>query len=140
MSASQLIVLLKRRALSKSGWEVFYARSAVVTYCAAYGLQAIDLVTINFTDLEELKTQATQGMRLGYEGKQLIHPNQVEPVQDIFTPDQEAISRAEAILEAYSKHQEKGKGAFAMEGKMVDAPVMKTAQRTIDRARAAGII
>jgi citrate lyase beta subunit len=125
---------------SKSGWEVFYARSAVVTYAAAYGLQAIDMVNIDLKDLEGLRTQATQGMRLGYEGKQIIHPNHIEPVQKIFTPDQESITRAESIIEAYAIHQEKGQGAFAMDGKMVDAPVMKSAQRTIERARAAGKI
>lgn len=125
---------------SKSGWEIFYARSAVVIYAAAYGLQAIDIVYMDLKDLEGLRRQATQGMRLGFEGKQIIHPHQIEPVQNIFTPSQEAITKAESILEAYAIHQEKGQGAFEMDGKMIDAPVMKSAQRTIERARAAGKI
>ena len=67
--------------------ELLYARSAVVTACAAYGLQAIDMVSVNFKDLEPLGRDARFGAQLGYTGKQVIHPDQVAPVQAAFTPD-----------------------------------------------------
>jgi len=122
---------------SKSGWEVFYARSAVVTHAAAFGLQAIDMVFIDFTDSEGLHAQAKQGLQLGYDGKQVIHPDQIDPVQNLYTPDEEAIAKANKILAAYAANQEAGRGAFAMDGIMIDAPVVKSAQNIIDRARTA---
>ena len=125
---------------SNSAWESFYARSAVVTHAAAFGLQAIDMVYIDFNDPAGLRVQAKQGSRLGYVGKQVIHPDQVDIVQNIFTPDEEVIAAANEILAAYAAHQHVGRGAFAIDGRMVDAPVVKSAQNVIARARAAGKI
>jgi citrate lyase beta subunit len=123
---------------SKSGWEVFYARSAIVTHAVAFGLQAIDLVNINFKDLDNLRFSARQGAKMGYAGKQVIHPNQVHPVQEAFTPSDEKIIEAKNILDKFSKHQESGRGAFVLDGKMIDAPIVKSAQSIIRRAKAAG--
>ena len=123
---------------SQSGWEVFHSRSEVVTHAAAYGLQAIDMVYIDFQDSEGLQVQATKGAHLGYDGKQIIHPNQVNPVQEAYTPNNAEIKEAKSIVEAFAAHQAAGKGAFAMNGKMVDAPLVKSAQSILDRARAAG--
>lgn len=125
---------------SNSAWESFYARSAVVTHAAAFGLEAIDMVYIDFNDPAGLRVQAKQGSRLGYVGKQVIHPDQVDIVQNIFTPDEEVIAAANEILAAYAAHQHVGRGAFAIDGRMVDAPVVKSAQNVIARARAAGKI
>ena len=125
---------------SQPGWEIFHARSAVVTHAAAFGLQAIDMVYIDFNDTEGLQVQATQGAHLGYDGKQVIHPNQVDPVQEAFTPSDDEISAAKAIIEAFESHQEKGKGAFALDGKMIDAPLIKSAQAVLERGRVAGKI
>jgi citrate lyase beta subunit len=119
-------------------WEVFYARSAVVTHAAAYDLQAIDMVFIDFKNTEGLVEEAIQGAQMGYAGKQVIHPNQVEPVQRAFTPTDEQIQQAMRIIDAYASHQQVGFGAFALDGKMIDAPVVKAAERVLARARAAG--
>jgi citrate lyase beta subunit len=119
-------------------WEVFYARSAVVTAAAAYGLQAIDVVTIDFKDIGKVRREAGFGARLGYTGKQIIHPNQVQPVQEAFTPDDRAIAHAKRLVEAFEEHQKKGAGAFALDGKMIDMPLVKAAERVLERARAAG--
>jgi citrate lyase beta subunit len=123
-----------------AAWEIFYARSAVVTYATAFDLQAIDMVHVDFRDLEGLQDEAIAGARMGYSGKQVIHPNQVAPVQAAFTPDDEAIAQAIRIMEAFTHHQQVGQGAFALEGKMVDAPIVKAAERVLERARAAGKI
>jgi citrate lyase beta subunit len=125
---------------SQSGWEVFHSRSEVVTYSAAYGLQAIDMVYIDFKDSEGLQVQATQGAHLGFDGKQVIHPDQVKPVQEAYTPKDEELTEAKSIVDAFAAHQAAGKGAFAMDGKMVDAPLVKSAQSVLERARAAGKI
>ena len=67
-----------------------------------------------------------------------IHPDQVEPVQQAFTPSQKEIENAQQILDAHAAHQEAGKGAFAFEGKMVDMPAVRMAERVLARAKAAG--
>jgi citrate lyase beta subunit len=123
---------------TREGWEVFYARSAVVTHASAFGLQAIDMVYLDFHDEQGLRAESLQGQQMGYNGKQLIHPTQVRPAQESFTPSDEAIAHARRILEASVSHQEAGKGAFALDGSMVDAPVVKTAQWVLARAHAAG--
>jgi len=119
-------------------WEVFYARSAIVTHAAAFGLQAIDMVYVDFQDEEGLRREARQGAEMGFAGKQVIHPKQVVPVQEAFTPGEVEIAQALRLVEAFAAHQASGKGAFALDGKMVDAPVVKAAERLLGRARAAG--
>ncbi len=125
---------------TRPGWEVFYARSAAVTYAAAFGLQALDQVFLDFHDEAGLREECQQGVQMGYSGKQLIHPSQVGPAQEVFAPSDEAIKQALRVLEAAAQQQEAGKGAFALDGKMVDAPVVKIAQWVITRAKAAGKI
>jgi len=120
------------------GWEVFYARSAVVTHAAAFDLQAIDMVFIDFNDLDGLRSEALEGARLAFAGKQIIHPNQVAPVQQAFTPSDEAIAYAWRVIQAFEQNQEAGKGAFVLDGKMIDAPILKAAERVIALAGAAG--
>ncbi len=122
------------------GWEVFYARSAVVTHAAAFGLQAIDIVFMDLHDPDGLRAEALQGAQMGYTGKQVIHPNQVAPVQVAFTPSDEAIAHALRVVEAARQNQASGLGAFALDGKMVDAPVVKAAEWVVSRAKAAGKI
>jgi citrate lyase beta subunit len=116
-------------------WEIFHARSAVVIAAAAYGLQAIDMVSIDFKDMEKLRQESIFGARLGYSGKQVIHPNQVAPVQQAFTPDQAAIQHAQRILDEFEASQKAGKGAYALDGsKMIDLPLVKAARSVLLRA------
>ncbi|MBN2548182.1 MAG: CoA ester lyase [Anaerolineales bacterium] len=123
---------------TQEGKEVFYARSAIVTYAAAFGLQAIDMVHIDFQDHEGLRREALEGARMAFAGKQVIHPNQVAPVQEAFTPGDDAIAYALRIMRTFEENQQAGKGAFALDGKMIDAPILKAAERVIALAQAAG--
>ena len=123
---------------SQNGNEVLYARSKVVTYAAAFNLQAIDMVYIDFHDNDGLLLEARQGADLGFSGKQIIHPNQVSIVQDAFTPNAAEIKDAQRLVDEFNKYQTAGVGAFALEGKMIDAPLIKAAERVLSRARAAG--
>jgi citrate lyase beta subunit len=120
--------------------EVLYARSAVITACAANDLQAIDMVYIDFRDTDGLRIEAQQAAALGFSGKQIIHPNQVAAVQEAFTPSEEAIAYARRVVEAFTASQREGRGAFALDGKMIDMPLLKNAQKVLERARAAGKI
>lgn len=123
---------------TKEGTEVLYARSAVVTACAANELQAIDMVYIDFRDIEGLRVEAQQGAGLGFSGKQIIHPNQVIPVQEAFTPSDEAIAYAQRVVETFEASQKAGQGAYALDGKMIDMPLLRNAQKVLERAKAAG--
>lgn len=114
--------------------ELLYARSALVTHCVAYGLQAIDLVTVNFKDMELFEREAIRGAQMGFSGKQVIHPAQVEPAQRIFTPSAAEIEWAQLILKQAADFAEQGKGAFAVGAEMVDRPVIKRAELVLARA------
>jgi citrate lyase subunit beta-like protein len=118
--------------------ELLYARQAVLTAAAANGLQAIDLVAIDFKDLSTLRLEASLGAGLGFTGKQIIHPAQVEPVQSAFTPGSEAITQARRIVDGFEASKKEGRGAFALDGRMIDMPLVKNARKVLDRARAAG--
>ncbi len=125
---------------STQGWEVLYARSAVLTYTSAYNLQAIDMVYVDYKNIPGLVEEARLGAQLGFAGKQIIHPAQVEPVQEAFTPDQETIDRALRLICAFEEGQSAGKGVITLDGKMVEAPMIRAAERILVKARAAGRI
>ncbi len=115
------------------GWEVFYARSAVVTAAAAYRLDAIDTIYPNFQDPEGLKKEALFARQMGYRGKMAIHPGQIKPINQVFFPSPEEIKYAQELLEIHEKHQAEGTGAFAYKGKMVDMPMIRSAQKIIEQ-------
>ena len=96
------------------------------------------MVYIDFKDEKGLRVEAEQGAGLGFSGKQVIHPNQVVPVQEAFTPSNEAIEYAKRIIESFESSQKEGKGAYALDGRMIDMPLLKNAQKVLERARAAG--
>ena len=123
---------------TKDGTELLYARQATVTACAAYDLQAIDIVFIDFKDPEGLRAEAEQGAGFGFSGKQIIHPNQVSAVQEAFTPSADAIAYAKRIVESFESSQKEGRGAYALDGKMIDMPLLKNAQKVLERAKAGG--
>ena len=122
---------------TKDAIELLYARQVVVVACAANDLQAIDIVTIDYKDIESLRIESEFGARLGFVGKQIIHPAQVEPVQTAFTPNEEAIAYAKRIVETFEVSQKEGKGAYSLDGKMIDMPLLKNAKKVLERAKAA---
>ncbi len=123
---------------TKDAVELLYARQAVIVACAANDLQALDIVTIDYKDLEALKIESQFGVGLGFSGKQIIHPNQVSVVQEAFTPSDESIAYARRIVETFEVSQKEGKGAYSLDGKMIDMPLLKNAQKVLARAKAAG--
>jgi len=125
---------------TKEGTEVMYARQAVITACVANDLQPIDMVFIDFKDKEGLRVEAEQGAGWGFSGKQVIHPNQVPIVQKAFTPSEEEISYAKRVVDTFDASQREGRGAYALDGKMIDMPLLKNARKVLDRAKAAGKI
>lgn len=125
---------------SQAGWEVFYGRSAVVTAAAAYHLEAVDAVFTDVRDMVGLAEDARFGRKLGYSGKMLIHPGQVTVCNQVFSPSAPEIAQARQLLAAYHTHQATGAGAFALNGRMVDRPMVRMAERLLERARLCGLL
>jgi citrate lyase beta subunit len=122
------------------GWEVFYARSKLVIFAKAKGLQAIDTPFIDLgTDDSMLRADTEQALYMGFTGKLAIHPKQVPTIQGVFTPTSDQIAHAKALIAAHNDHQAHGQGVFAYEGRMVDMPMVKSAEAILARARAAGL-
>ena len=116
------------------GAEVFYARSAVVIAAAAYGLQAVDTPYVNIQDIEGLAADARRAAGMGYTGKLAIHPRHIETILAAFTPSDEEVAAAQRLVDAYAASQAAGAGVFVLDGKMVDTPMLRAAQRILDRA------
>ncbi len=125
---------------TKAGWEVFYARSAVVTHAAAFGLQAIDTLCIDFNNETALLEDCVIGAQLGFAGKLAIHPKQVPIIQDAFTPNDAQIDYARRLIASHIQQQADGVGAFAFDGKMIDRPAIRAAEQVLAKAQAAGKI
>lgn len=121
------------------GWEGFYARSAVVLHAKACGLQAIDTPFVRLDDEDGLTKETRMALQMGYTGKLAIHPKQIAPINQIFTPTEEEIRAAKRLINAHDEHQAAGTGVFQLDGKMIDMPMIRAAQAILERARAAGI-
>ncbi|XP_064383467.1 citramalyl-CoA lyase, mitochondrial-like [Halichondria panicea] len=116
---------------TKDAYEVLYARQSLVTHAKAFGLDAIDLVDIDYKDLDSLRVQSEEGARMGYTGKQVIHPDQVPIVQAAFSPSSTQTKWATELIEAFHRHQETGKGAFVFDGRMIDKPLLLQAENIV---------
>lgn len=121
---------------TKSNVELMYARQYVVSVAKAYGHQAIDIVNIDFNDLTNLESECRQGFEFGFTGKQCIHPKQVDVIQSQYAPSRSRIDWAQRVLAETEKQSKLGKGAFTVDGQMIDLPTIKAAQHVISLARA----
>lgn len=123
--------------------EFLYARSAIVTESRAHELPSvIDLVCTSYKGPEGRKTLVEEcigGKNLGFNGKQCIHPAQVEIAQKAFAPSDEELAWAARISIGGSKADSQGRGAWTLDGKMIDAPVMGKARSLLQRAQACGM-
>jgi citrate lyase subunit beta / citryl-CoA lyase len=123
-----------------SGTESFYARTRFVNACKAAGIQAIDSVFSDVGDMEALYNNVKMSKDLGFEGMGCIHPRQIDVIQKGFAPDPEEVEKAKKIVNAFITASENGLGVVSLGTKMIDAPVVKKAQKTIDLAVRLGII
>jgi len=112
--------------------EYSYARAKVPVDARAAGVYAIDSIWQKIDDVDGLIKDATSGMRLGYKGKSIIHPSQIEPVHKIFVPNKEEVEWAKKVVNALGDAMDKGKGAVRLEGKMIDAVHYKRAKAVLE--------
>jgi malyl-CoA/(S)-citramalyl-CoA lyase len=112
-----------------------FEMSRIVMAAKANGLMAIDAPYGNFKDSEGLRQSAVMACALGFDGKWAIHPDQVEIINQVFSPSEEDIARAEKILAAYKEAEDKGHGAVAIDGRMVDRATVRLASQLYERAK-----
>ena len=111
--------------------ELLYARQRTALAAAAAGVDAIDGIYTDIYDTKGLRTEAETALEFGYDGKTLIHPGQVAPVNDVFTPTEEAVEWARRVTEAAAEREA---GVFTLDGELIEAPIRKQAERVLERA------
>jgi len=116
------------------GMESFFARSQVVNACRAAGIQPIDSVFSDVSDMEALARNVQVSKGLGFDGMGCIHPRQIEVIHQNFAPNDAEITKAKRIVDAFIKATEKGLGVVSLGTKMIDPPVVKRAENTLNLA------
>jgi citrate lyase beta subunit len=112
--------------------EILFARSQLVIGSGAAGIRSpFDVVHIDFSDLTGLERSAWTARSLGFRGKLCVHPGQVPIVNRVFTPTDEELSRARRVVDAYERAVESGRGVVALDGQMIDLPVVERARRLL---------
>ena len=122
------------------GTESFYARSQMVNSCRAAGVQPIDSVFSDVSDMEALARNVQRSKALGFDGMGCIHPRQIHFIHENFAPEQKEIIKAQKIYTAFVEAKAKGLGVVSLGTKMIDAPVVKRAENTLNTAINLGII
>lgn len=125
---------------SKAGFEIFYARMQVLEACRLAGISAQDAVFSDFRDKEGLAEDLKMTKGLGFDGKTVIHPSQIDQVNAAFTPSAKEIRNALRIVEALENGVKNHTGVVVVDGSMVDKPVEIRARTVLEQAKAAGLL
>nr|WP_320114571.1 aldolase/citrate lyase family protein [uncultured Desulfuromonas sp.] len=125
---------------TKGGEELFHARARVLWAAKAAGIQAIDTIFADVGDMDSFHNEVELIKNLGFTGKSLVNPRQIAVVHAVFAPKQEEINYALQVIEAIIRAREMGTGVISLDGKMVDAPVVKRAARMIKTAVSQGLL
>lgn len=116
---------------TNEGRESIFARQMLINAAKAAGIQAIDTVFSDVSDMEALRQSVLEAKSLGFEGKGCIHPRQIQVVHEAFAPTAEEIEKAKKIVHAFEEAEKKGLGVVSLGSKMIDPPVVKRAQRIL---------
>ena len=123
---------------TNEGRESIFARQMLVNAAKAAGIQAIDTVFSDVSDMEALRQSVIEAKSLGFEGKGCIHPRQIQVVHEAFAPTTDEIEKAKKIVLAFEEAEKKGLGVVSLGSKMIDPPVVKRALRTLHLAKLNG--
>ena len=119
---------------SDNASEVFYPRAAVAIAARAAEIPAFDTPTTEYRDENQLLRDAQAARQLGFQGKFAIHPSQLEPLNKFFSPSQEEIEYARRVTAVFEEAERQGSDATSLDGKMIDAPIVKRAQKLLELA------
>ncbi|MGB2962855.1 MAG: aldolase/citrate lyase family protein [Anaerolineales bacterium] len=123
---------------TKEGRETFFARNQVVIAARAARIQAIDSVFSDVADMDALREVVLESKSLGFDGMGCIHPRQIKVIHEAFAPTEPEIEKAKKIVKAFDDAAARGLGVVALGSKMIDPPVVKRAQKTINLAVKSG--
>ena len=119
-----------------SGEEVYFARATVAVAARAAEVASLDSPFVAFRDPEGLEQDARQARRLGYTGKFAIHPDQLDPINNVFSPSAEEVDYARKVMDAWNEAESQGRGSADLDGRMIDVPVVKRARNLLALAEA----
>jgi len=119
--------------------ELLFQRSTLVVAAAAANIQAVDGVWPDLSDPEGLKRYALQSRRLGFNGMSLIHPGQIETINQIFGPTADEVAYCQKVIEAFDAALARGDGSIAFGGQLIDLPIVERAKRTVAFAAKLGV-
>jgi len=119
---------------SETGIEILYPRSVVAVAAKAAGITAIDTPYVNFRDNDGLEQEIKSVLPLGFKAKFAIHPGQLQSINNLFSPSEEAIEYAKKVIEVFEEAERNGSGATSLDGKMIDVPVVKRARNLLELA------
>ena len=125
---------------SNEGIELQLARETIVVAARAAGISCFDTVFSNLEDMEIFRKEVEFIKTLGFDGKSIINPRQIDVVNEVFTPTEKEIAKAQTIIAAIKEARQRGSGVISVNGKMVDRPVVIRAERIIALAVAAGVL
>lgn len=124
----------------KQGEHLLVPRQLLLMACRAAGIQAIDTVWADAVDMEGFRRECEHIKLLGFDGKSLINPRQIDIVHDVFAPKPDEIDYALQVVDAISRAREQGTGVVSLGGKMIDAPVVARAVRVLLAAKSLGLV
>jgi len=119
--------------------ELLFQRSTLVVAAAAANIQAVDGVWPDLSDAEGLKRYALQSRRLGFNGMSLIHPGQIETINQVFGPTADEVAYCQKVIEAFDAAIARGDGSIAFGGQLIDLPIVERAKRTVAFAAKLGL-
>lgn len=125
---------------TNEGKESLYARTRLVNACKAAGIQPIDSVFSDVSDMDALATNVKTSKSLGFEGMGCIHPRQIAVIHNSFAPEEKEIEKAQKIIRAFEDAKAKGLGVVSLGTKMIDPPVVKRAETMLTLAVNLGLI
>ena len=138
-SEDYVTAMKTRRYAERNSEELFFARSMIVHAARATGIAALDTVFSDVNDTETLRRETELIKQLGFDGKSVINPRQIPVVNSVFLPTEKEINNAIGVMNAIAEAEAKGSGVIALNGKMIDKPIVERAERVLTLAEAAGV-
>lgn len=120
---------------SPEGIELLFARCSILQAARAAGIQAFDTVYSNANNEEGFLAEAALIKQLGFDGKSLINPRQIELLHNLFAPTQKDVDQARRIIDAAEEAERNSLGVVSLNGKMIDAPIIDRAKLVLERAK-----
>ncbi|MEE6030522.1 MULTISPECIES: citrate (pro-3S)-lyase subunit beta [Avibacterium] len=124
---------------SPDGVELLFARCTILQAARAAGIMAFDTVFSNADDEEGFLREASLIKQLGFDGKSLINPRQIELIHNLYAPSQKDVDFAKRVISAAEQAEKEGLGVVSLNGKMVDSPIIERAKLVLQRAALSGI-